>query len=150
MLSVCFTSARKREWLNCFGQTEVGSRSQEARPRVGLIQLAATILDTIHYGGATTTYDALASAKPIVTLSGSDQRGRYATACYRQMGITDCVARSTEEYVAIASRLGMEPDYRRAVVEKLSEASGDLFADGNVVRAYVDVFQTLFTRVGRL
>ena len=108
------------------------------------------MLDAVHYGGVTTTYDALALAKPIVTLAGSDQRGRYATACYRQMGITDCVATSAEEYVAIASHLAMDREYRRAIVEQLSEANGELFADRGVVPSYVSIFRTLLAKIGRL
>jgi len=115
-----------------------------------LLAVSDVVLDTIHYGGVMTTYDALALAKPIVSLAGSDQRGRFATACYRQMGITDCIATSTDEYVAIASCLGMELGYRQSIVDQLAEASGKLFADEAVTPAYVDVFQTLLVEIGRL
>ena len=66
------------------------------------------------------------------------------------MGITDCIATSTDEYVAIASCLGMELGYRQSIVDQLAEASGKLFADEAVTPAYVDVFQTLLVEIGRL
>ncbi len=115
-----------------------------------LLAASDVLLDTIHYGGVMTTYDALALAKPIVTLAGSDQRGRYATACYRQLGIAGCVATSAEEYVAIASRLGMDPEYRRSVVQQVTAASDRLFGDDKVVPSYVVVLHKLLATTGRL
>src|SRR5262249_41021456 len=45
------------------------------------------VLDTPHYGGANTVYEALHAGAPLVTLAGDQQRGRYAVGAYRQMGV---------------------------------------------------------------
>ena len=52
-----------------------------------------------------TTYEALAAGTPIVTLPGGFLRGRQTYACYRRMGVMDCVAKDSEDYVRLAVRL---------------------------------------------
>jgi predicted O-linked N-acetylglucosamine transferase (SPINDLY family) len=93
-----------------------------------LLASADVVLDTPHYGGgANTTYDALALAKPLVTLEGREHRGRYAAAACRAMGLESLVADSPEEYVRSAVELGTQPDLRETVAGKIRLASDGLF-----------------------
>ena len=81
--------------------------------------LADVLLDTFPFGGGNTSLEALAFGTPIVTLAESLMRGRITFGCYQQMGITDCIAVSEDDYVRIAVRLGTDPAWRKHVHEKI-------------------------------
>jgi predicted O-linked N-acetylglucosamine transferase (SPINDLY family) len=99
------------------------------RDYLSLIATADVSLDTLHYGGVNTTYDALSLGTPVVTLPGRFQRGRYTCAVYRRLGISDCVAGSTDNYIELAVRIASEPDYRRELRQRILAASDVLFDD---------------------
>jgi protein O-GlcNAc transferase len=100
---------------------------------VSLLGLADVLLDPIHFGGGHTSLDALAQGTPVVTLPGRFLRGRITLGLYRKMGFMECVADDPEQYVAIAVRLGTDPDYRRQVHERIREANAALFEDRDSV-----------------
>lgn len=110
---------------------------------LGLLAACDVLLDPLYFGGGFTTYDAFSLARPVVTLPTRFQRGRYTFGCYRKMGLTDCVADSPEDYVAIALRLGTNADYRAAVAERIGERSEVLFEDMGAVREYERIFGEL-------
>src|SRR4051794_35667185 len=60
--------------------------------RAGYLALNATfdvMLDTIHFGGGNTSYEAFALGVPIITLPSPFLRGRITYAQYKMMGIED-------------------------------------------------------------
>jgi predicted O-linked N-acetylglucosamine transferase (SPINDLY family) len=69
-----------------------------------------------------------------VTLPSQFLRGRLTYGMYRQMGISDLVAADATDYVRLAVRLGIEPDYREQLRRRITEASSVLFEDVTVVR----------------
>jgi predicted O-linked N-acetylglucosamine transferase (SPINDLY family) len=98
-------------------------------------------LDTLHFGGANSTYDALALGTPMVTLPTPWQRGRYTQAIYRTIGVTDCIASTAEEYVQIAVRLGSEAGYRAEVSARLRAGGEELFHNSRVVGELEQFFE---------
>jgi predicted O-linked N-acetylglucosamine transferase (SPINDLY family) len=92
------------------------------------------LLDTLHFGGGSTSFEALAFGTPIVTGAGRLLRDRITAACYRQMGITECVAESEEEYVRIALRLGTDPDWRAEMRDRIRAREYLLYEDAQAVR----------------
>jgi len=107
-----------------------------------LLAAADVALDTLHYGGgANTTYDALAAGTPIVTLPGRFHRGRWAYAAYQRIGVTDAIAGSVEEYVAIALRLAAEPEARRELGARITDACPVLFEDRRAVDELAAFFE---------
>lgn len=96
--------------------------------------LADVLLDTFPFGGGNTTLEALAFGTPVVTLPGAFLRGRITSACYQQMGVTDCIASSTEDYVRIALRLGMDPEWRQEIREQILARKHVLYDNQNAVR----------------
>ena len=101
-----------------------------------LVAAADVVLDSLHYGGGITAYDAFSFDQPIVTLPTEYRRGRYALGCYRKMGIMDCVAATAEEYVEIAVRLGTDREYRESIRARIRMAAGVLFEDLESVREF--------------
>ncbi len=90
---------------------------------LSLLKVSDVMLDPFHVSGVNTTYDALDHHKPIVTLPGRFQRGRFTYGCYRCMDVLDTVVESVDDYVERAVRLGCDADFRRAVEEKIVDGS---------------------------
>jgi predicted O-linked N-acetylglucosamine transferase (SPINDLY family) len=95
---------------------------------------ATVLLDTLHFGGGSTSFEALALGTPIVTGAGRALRDRITAACYRQMGITECIAESEEEYVRIALRLGTDAEFREEMRGLIRERKHRLYEDAQAVR----------------
>jgi len=114
---------------------------RQEEPRfLGLLALADVVLDTRHYGGVNTTYQALAAGTPVVTWPGEFQRGRYTLGAYRRMGLLDCVADSAASYVEKALGLGTDKAYREQVSRRIREASPALFDDAEAAVELADWF----------
>ena len=111
-------------------------RRQAIADYMCLVAAVDVLLDSPHYGGGITAYDAFSFDQPIVTLPSQYRRGRYALGCYRKMGIMDCVAATPEEYVEIAIRLGIDREYRDSIRTRIRQAAGVLFEDIESVREF--------------
>lgn len=107
---------------------------------LALIAVCDVMLDTIYFNGMNTSLEALALGIPVVTLPTALQRGRHTYGMYRRIGIEECVARTPEQYVAIALRLGTDAEYRRQVKVKILERCGVLYEDMQVVREFERFF----------
>ena len=110
---------------------------------LGLVSAADVVLDSLYYGGGTTTLEALAFGKPIVTLPWRYSMGRSVLGCYRRMGIAGFVAEDAAEYVRMAVALGTDADYRQAAGREINAASGVLFEDAQAARDYERIFARL-------
>lgn len=107
------------------------------RPRfLDLLAAADVILDTPHFGGGNTSYEALALGKPLVTLPSELLRGRITRALYEKAGYTELVADSPERFVELAVGLGTDPDRRLAAAAAIAESSAVLFEDEEEVRDF--------------
>ena len=92
-------------------------------------------LDCPGFSGYTTAWLAAHRGLPIVTLEGQFLRQRLAAGLLRQIGITDGIANSAEEYVEIAARWARESRHgnrlsarRQALKQAVSKADGNLAA----------------------
>ncbi len=100
---------------------------------LNLLSLADVILDTVHFGGGVTAYEAFSVGKPVVTLPGEFSRGRLTCAAYQQMGLDDGIAVDPEDYIKRALRFATESDYQVEFGRRLREASAELFEDQRAV-----------------
>jgi predicted O-linked N-acetylglucosamine transferase (SPINDLY family) len=92
-------------------------------PRPSYLKLYNTIdacLDPLPYSGITTTLDALWMGVPVVTLVGQTASGRAGLSILTAAGMPELVAKSPEEFVAIAARAG---EYRPEDVRRQFSAS---------------------------
>jgi predicted O-linked N-acetylglucosamine transferase (SPINDLY family) len=113
---------------------------QELSDFYQLLASVEVILDTLHFTGGTTSYMALAMGTPVVTLPGMFMRGRMTLGCYTQMGMTDCVVSTREEYVERAVRIGGDSAYREFVRSKILSANHVLYEDAAAVREFEQFF----------
>jgi predicted O-linked N-acetylglucosamine transferase (SPINDLY family) len=100
--------------------------------------LAATdvLLDPIHFGGGNSSYEGFALGLPIVTLPSPFLRGRITHALYRQMGLSDWIATSSEDYVRLAVELGTDPERRESARRRILEAGDHIFSDRSATREF--------------
>ncbi len=108
--------------------------------------VADVLLDTLHFGGGNTSFEAFALGRPIVTLPSPYLRGRITTGLYRQMGIADLVANSPAEYVELAVRLANDRDYREVMRRQVQSRADVLFDNGTGVRDLEGFFESLRAR----
>ena len=76
-------------------------------------------LDTFPYGGANGTLEALDMGVPVVTLCGKRHGERSSFSILKNLGVTETIAQSGQEYVGIVSRLAMDRLFYTAVREKI-------------------------------
>lgn len=100
-------------------------------------------LDTLHFGGGNTSYEALAFGVPIVTLPSEFLRARITYAQYRMMGIDDCIVQYPGEYIQLALRLGTDRPFRDSVRQKILSANSVLYENTSAVRGLEDFFKSV-------
>lgn len=110
---------------------------------INLIAVSDVMLDTIHFCGFNTTLEAFAVGVPVVTMPGRFMRGRHTMSFYKKMGFTDCVARTEEEYVQIAVRLGTDSTYRENVKQKILATNDVIWEDMEVIREFERCFEQI-------
>jgi len=117
--------------------------SLEYRRFLALLSLGNVMLDTVHFCGGNTSYEAFSVGTPIVTMPSPFMRGRITAGLYQKMQIQDCIAQTQEEYVDIAVRLGTDPVYRESMTSKILAAKHLLYED----MAAVDELAALLMKI---
>jgi predicted O-linked N-acetylglucosamine transferase (SPINDLY family) len=79
------------------------------------------VLDTLPYTGGDSTVAALDMAVPVVTLAGDRQAQRMGLSLLTHLGVTDTIAWSDEEYVALAIRLATDAAWRATISARIAE-----------------------------
>jgi predicted O-linked N-acetylglucosamine transferase (SPINDLY family) len=72
------------------------------------VRAADVTLDPFPYDGHTATFEALWMGVPVVTLAGTTHAGRFAAAQLKAIGLSELIAATPEDYVAIASSLATD------------------------------------------
>ena len=80
------------------------------------------------------------TTRPIVTMAGPLMRGRHTMAILQRMGVTDTIAETVDDYVAIAARLGRDPPWRMAARQQISENKHRVYRDSEAIAALEDFF----------
>lgn len=96
--------------------------------------LCDVMLDTLHWSGGNTTLDALACGLPVVTLPGKFMRGRQSYGMLKYMGMDELIAQGPQEYIEIATRLGLDHTWRTKLAQRIARNSDTLFSDESPVR----------------
>src|SRR6185369_17147386 len=99
-----------------------------------LLNVCDALLDTTHFGGGNTAFKAFSVGAPIVKLPAAFARGNVTSACYRKMGVLDCIAADRDDYVRIALRLANDRAFRADVCARIRAARGVLFENPGILR----------------
>jgi Predicted O-linked N-acetylglucosamine transferase, SPINDLY family len=84
-------------------------------------RLVDFVLDPMPYGGVNGTLEALDMQVPVVTLVGRRHAERSSYSILENLGVTQTLAQSGGEYVAIAARLATDAGFMRVVRERIGE-----------------------------
>jgi protein O-GlcNAc transferase len=104
--------------------------------------LCDVFLDSIGWSGCNSALECLSQALPIVTLEAATMRGRHSAAILRMMDVRDTIASSVDDYVAIATRLGQDVQFRRAISSRMAENRQCVYRDRTPVTALEDFLES--------
>jgi len=93
------------------------------------------------FSGGMTVRDALACGLPVATLPGTLMRNRQGAGLLIELGISDTIATDLDDYVALAVRLGQEPDWREQIARQVRERRQRLFNDADCLEALEGFFR---------
>jgi predicted O-linked N-acetylglucosamine transferase (SPINDLY family) len=114
---------------------------QDMQGYAGLLTETDVFLDTLSFSGGHTTFDAIAFQVPVVCCPGEFMRGRQSYAALRMMGVTETIAYNESEYIDIAVRLGLEPEWRAALVQRMGDHQNQLFEDTECVSGLEEFYR---------
>lgn len=103
--------------------------------------LSDVFLDTLGFTGGNTTLAALACNLPVVTCPGECMRGYMSTGMLKMLGFSETIAKNETEYIEIAVRLGLEPQWRQQIVQYIGKHKDCLFDDNVSVAALEEFYQ---------
>jgi predicted O-linked N-acetylglucosamine transferase (SPINDLY family) len=86
------------------------------------LQIADVVLDTYPYNGATTTLEALWMGIPLITKAGNTFSSRNSYGFLKNVGVTEGIAWTDEEYIEWGVRLGQDETLRQQVAWKLQQS----------------------------
>jgi predicted O-linked N-acetylglucosamine transferase (SPINDLY family) len=86
------------------------------------LQIADVVLDTYPYNGATTTLETLWMCIPLVTRVGQTFSSRNSYAFLKNVGVTEGIAWTDEEYIEWGIRLGQDEQLRQEISWKLKQS----------------------------
>lgn len=99
------------------------SRTQSRREHLELYSEIDIALDTFPYCGATTTCEALWMGVPVVTLIGARHAGRVGASLLTAANLSNWIASSEDEYVAIATDLAKNRPLRATLRRNLAQSA---------------------------
>ncbi|HEY9719455.1 MAG TPA: hypothetical protein V6C69_18395, partial [Trichormus sp.] len=140
------TAAFQKRLKDCFEQAKIDFDTHvKILPRLtpaAFMQLLTVLdvnLDSIGWSGGFTTLRSLSVDCPVVTYAGEFMRGRHSYAMLKMIGVDELIANNLDEFVALASRIGSDKEYRCALVEKIKANKHKLLNDIESVR-HLDSF----------
>jgi predicted O-linked N-acetylglucosamine transferase (SPINDLY family) len=88
-------------------------------------------LDTHPWSGHTAACESLWMGVPVITLCGNRHAGRMASTILRSVGLPEWVARTEEDYCAIAVKAAVDIEKLRALRKNLrNKMAGSIVCDG--------------------
>ncbi len=112
--------------------------------------LSDVFLDSIGWSGCNSALEILTHSLPMVTYAGPLMRGRHSAAILQMLGVTETIAATIDDYVAIAARLAQEPQTRRDIAARIAENRHRLYRDRAPVTALEESARTRRARLGYL
>ena len=113
-----FTQLAEEEGMDCDCLRFLPDVHSEATHRANL-GIADVVLDTYPYNGATTTLETLWMGIPLVTRVGQQFAARNSYTMMMNVGVTEGIAWTDEEYIEWGVRLGKDEALRQQVAWKL-------------------------------
>lgn len=114
---------------------------------LNLVGAMDLVLDSFHYVGANTSYDAFVMGVPVITLPSEHHRGRHTYGAYREMGIFEAVASDPEDYVSKVLHYAQNKAARNDLGVRILAACDVLFENPQIVREYEAFFDGVLAKL---
>jgi protein O-GlcNAc transferase len=108
---------------------------------IAVNRMADIYLDSIGWSGCNSTFEAIECGLPIVTFRGELMRGRHSSAILGMMDVEETVADTLEEYVSLATRLGLDADLRTNIAEKICDNRHLIYEDHVCIKGLEDFIE---------
>lgn len=108
---------------------------------VEFLNACDVLLDPFPVGGGITTWDALITGVPIVSLPSSLARSRFAYCALTQAGIVETIAQDDADYVDIAVTLAGDAPLRENLRQRLADAAESIYRDTRACAHFVDAVE---------
>ncbi len=134
------TAAMQRRFAQSLGAAASRVQFFGRRSRAEFIELIAAcdvLLDPFPVGGGISTWDALATGTPIVTLPGAAMRSRFAAFALEQAALPASIATDADGYAQIVQRLAGSCDEREHWRDRMRTACDAIYRDTRAVDAWV-------------
>ena len=95
---------------------------------LGHLRGADAVLDTPHFSGGSTSFKALGTGIPVVTMEGRFMRGRQTAGLYRHLGVAGLTADSPEAFGELALRAAHSPAFRETKRREILAVKERLFS----------------------
>ena len=93
---------------------------------MAMYKLTDVVLDSVYFGGDTTTREAFETGAPVITLPHKTIGQRWTQAYYRVMGIFDFIAKDPGEYVNIAVKVAnMDVEEKAELRRRIKKSAHD-------------------------
>ena len=131
--------------LECFRFLPTAPTEMEHRANLAIADI---VLDTYPYNGATTTLETLWMGVPIVTRVGEQFAARNSYTMMMNVGVTEGIAWSDEEYVEWGVKLGKDEKLRQEIVWKLrkSRQTSPLWNGQKFAREMENAYQQMWQK----
>lgn len=110
---------------------------------MSLISVSDIMLDTIHFGGFTTTLDALAMEIPVISWPSPMMKSRHTASIFHKIGIEECIANSADNYIKKANRIACDNEHRDNIIRKIRENSRLVWEEGRLIKEFENAFLTM-------
>jgi predicted O-linked N-acetylglucosamine transferase (SPINDLY family) len=106
------------------------------------------LLDTFPWSGHATACEALWMGVPVLTLVGDRHAGRMVASVLTRLGLTDCIARTPDEFVGKAVELAADPNRLASLRSRLRETMrGSPLCDGAAFTRHLEAaYRALWQR----
>ncbi len=126
----------------CRGTTTAFSLIASAQSEFVAAQgLCDVFLDSAGWSGCNSTLESLSHDLPVVTLPGALMRGRHSAAILQMMGVTETIASTLDDYVALAAQLANTPEERQAASRHVADNKHKVYRDRACVTALEDFLE---------
>lgn len=103
------------------GRIDLLPGTDRIREHLGMYSRMHIALDTSPYNGTTTTCEAMWMGVPVVVLEGDRHQGRVGLSLLNAVGKREWIARTPEEYVAVAAELASDRARLQGIRSSLRE-----------------------------
>ena len=115
---------------------------------LAMYSLADVVLDSVYFGGDTTSREAFETGAPVITLPYKTIGQRWTQAYYRMMGIEDYIASNPDHYAELAVNTAKKTSREKINIRKRIKrlAHEKLYRIEDGVKYWVQAFLDIATR----